>query len=100
MDNPLDNDIVKNIDAIDFVAGSIAKPFVEKIVSPVAGNGNYISAAAKLATALAAAKYGGNNRFAKAIAIGAAQDGAEDAIIALGMRAGIGPSEDIDGGVF
>jgi len=100
MNNPLDQDIVKNIDAFDFVTGTVAKPFIEKGMSQVVGNGNYISAIAKLGAALAAAKYAGNNRFGKALAIGAAQDGAEDAIIALGVRAGVDPQEDVSGGIF
>jgi len=100
MENPIDKSIVKNIDAIDFVSGTIAKPFIEKGVSQVVGNGNYISGAAKLGAALMTAKYGGNNRFAKAIAIGAGQDAAEDFIIALGVKAGIDPEDDVSGGVF
>jgi hypothetical protein len=100
MENPIDKSIVKNIDAIDFVSGTIAKPFIEKGMSQIVGNGTFISAAAKLGGALMVAKYGGNNRFAKAIAIGAGQDGAEDAIIALGIRGGINPEDDVGGGVF
>lgn len=100
MSNIIDKDIVKNIDAIDFVAGTIAKPFIEKGMSGVVGNGNYISGAAKLGAALAAAKYAGTGRLGKAIAIGAAQDGAEDLIIALGIKAGISATDDVSGGVF
>lgn len=100
MENPIDRSIAKDIDAIDFVTGTIAKPFIEKGMSPIVGNGTFISAGAKLATAIAAAKYGGNNRIAKGIAIGAGQDGAEDAIIALGVKGGISPEDDVGGGVF
>jgi hypothetical protein len=100
MDNIIDKNIVKNIDAVDFVLGTLAKPIVEKSISPIVGNGNFISGAAKLVGAVVAAKYAGTGRIGKAVAIGAGQDGAEDLIIALGARHGIGPSDDIGGGVF
>lgn len=96
----IDKDIVKSIDAIDMVTGSIAKPFVEKIVSPVAGNGNLVSGAIKLVAAGMSAKYAGNNRFGKAVAIGAGMDGAEDIIIGFGAKTGIGATEQTSGGVF
>lgn len=100
MTNPLDKNIVNSVDAIDMVLGSVAKPLVEKTASTVVGNGNFVSGAIKLVGAGLAAKYAGNNRFGKAIAIGAGMDGAEDLIVALGSRVGIQQTEQTSGGVF
>jgi hypothetical protein len=100
MTNPLDKNIVNSVDALDMVLGSIAKPIVEKTASTVVGNGNFVSGVAKLVGAGLAAKYAGNNRFGKAIAIGAGMDGAEDLIIALGSRVGINQTEQTSAGVF
>ena len=98
--NMLDKDIVRSVDAIDLVLGSVAKPIVEKIVAPVAGNGNIVSGAIKIVGALAVTKYAGNNRLGKATAIGMGLDGAEDVIVSIGKRANIGPADNVSGGVF
>ena len=100
MVNPLDNKIVSSVDAIDMVLGSIAKPIVEKTASTVVGNGNVVSGGLKLIGAGLAAKYAGNNRLGKALAIGAGMDGSEDLIIALGSRVGINQTEQTSAGVF
>lgn len=93
MTNVLDKDIVKSLDAIDMVTGSIAKPLVEQVSSKFVGNGNLISGLSKLGIAIASAKYFGTNRVGKAIAIGSGMDGAEDLIVALGSKAGIEAAE-------
>lgn len=98
--NVLDKDIVRSVDAIDLVLGSVAKPIVEKIVSPIAGNGNLISGAIKIVGALAVTKYAGNNRLGKAAAIGMGLDGSEDLIVSVGKRANIAPADNVSGGVF
>lgn len=100
MDNPLDKDIVRSIDAIDMVTGTVAKPIVEKLVSQVAGNGNMVSGVVKLGLAMGAAKWGGSNRVTKALAIGAGMDGAEDIIISVGMKGGISPTTSTSEGGF
>lgn len=98
--NVLDKDIVRSVDAIDLVLGSVAKPIVEKIVSPIAGNGNLISGGIKILTAVGVTKYAGNNRLGKAVAIGMGLDGSEDVIVSVGKRANIGPADNVSGGVF
>ena len=98
--NVLDKDIVRSVDAIDLVLGSMAKPIVEKIVSPIAGNGNLVSGAVKIFGALAVTKYAGNNRMGKAAAIGMGLDGSEDVIVSMGKKANIGPADSTSGGVF
>jgi hypothetical protein len=100
MDNLIDKNIVNSVDALDLIGGSIAKPLIEKGVSNFVGNGNFVSGGIKLITAIGVAKYGGNNRIAKSIAIGAGMDGAEDIIIASGVKMGISPTDDVDGGLF
>ena len=84
----ISKDLVKSIDAVDLVLGSIAKPLVEGLASGVVGNGNLISGVAKMGIAMAAAKYGGSGRVPKALAIGAGMDGAEDLILAIKAKMG------------
>lgn len=93
-------DIVKSVDAIDMVGGTLAKPLVEKFGSGIVGNGTMMSGAAKIATAFIIAKYGGNNRIGKSLAIGAGMDGAEDMVIGLTEKAGIEATDTVTGGVF
>ncbi len=96
----IDKNIVSSVDAVDMVLGSIAKPIVEKTASSVVGNGTFMSGAVKLIGAGMAAKYGGSNRVAKAIAIGAGMDGSEDMIVAMGAKVGVNQAEQTGGGVF
>lgn len=100
MTDIINKDIVKGVDALDMVAGSIAKPLVEKVMSPIVGNGNLISGGAKLVTAFAAAKYGGSGRVGKAVAIGAGMDGAEDIILGLGSKVGVSQANQTGAGIF
>jgi len=100
MSEILTKDIVKGIDAIDMVAGSIAKPLVEAVASRVVGNGNLISGVAKLGLAVVVAKYGGTGRVQKAIAIGSGMDGAEDIVIYGKTKLGGGATQSVSGGVF
>ena len=100
MDNPIDKDIVKNVDALDMVGGSLAKPMIEKVVTPFAGNGTIMSGGLKLALAIGAAKYAGKGRIGKSLAIGAGMDAAEDIIVGIGMKGGIEPANQNDAGVF
>ena len=93
-------DIVKSIDAIDMVLGTVAKPMVEKIASPVIGNGTVMSGSLKILGAFGLAKYGGNNRIGKAAAIGAAMDGSEDLVLGLGSKIGLSGAETTSAGVF
>jgi hypothetical protein len=93
-------DIVKGVDAIDMVGGTLAKPLVEKVGSGIVGNGTIMSGAAKIATAFIVAKYGGNNRIGKSVAIGAGMDGAEDMVIALTGKVGLESADTVSGGVF
>lgn len=93
-------DIVKNIDAIDMVLGTLAKPMVERIAAPVVGNGTVMSGGLKILGAFAVAKYGGNNRVGKAVAIGASMDGSEDIVLGLGARVGLEGAAQTSGGVF
>jgi len=99
-DGKLNRSIVNSITPMDMVAGSIAKPIIERAVSPVLGNGNFLSGATKLLGAGMAATYAGNGMIGKAIAIGAGMDGAEDIIIAIGNKAGLGTTESTEAGVF
>lgn len=96
----IDKDLIKSVDAIDLIAGSIAKPLVEGIASPVVGNGNLVSGLSKMGIAMAAAKWGGKGRVPKAIAIGAGMDGAEDLIIAIKARMGGSAVSSTSAGVF
>ena len=96
----IDSKIVNSVDAIDMILGSVAKPLVERTASPVVGNGNFVSGALKLGSAVMAAKYMSNNRVGKAIAIGAGMDGAEDLIVAFGAKAGLNQTEQTGAGVF
>lgn len=81
-------DIVKSIDALDLVGGSIVKPLAEGALSPIVGNGNFISGIVKFGIAFGAAKYGGSGRVPKSVAIGCGMDGAEDIIIAIKGKLG------------
>lgn len=96
----ISKDIVKSIDAIDLIGGSITKPLVEGILSPVVGNGNFVSGVVKMGAAVAAAKYGGKGRVPKSIAIGAGMDGAEDLIIAIKGKIGGEAISPTGSGVF
>jgi len=100
MDDMINRDIIKGVDALDMIGGSIAKPLVEKIASPIVGNGNFISGLSKIGIAIGIAKYAGNNRLGKSFAIGAGMDGSEDVIVAFGNKAGIHQSEQTEAGVF
>jgi hypothetical protein len=93
-------DIVKGVDAIDMVGGTLAKPLVEKFASGIVGNGTVMSGAAKIGTAFLIAKYGGNNRVAKSIAIGAGMDGAEDLVIGLTGKIGVQSPDTVARGLF
>jgi hypothetical protein len=93
-------DIVKGVDAIDMVGGTLAKPLVEKVGSGIVGNGTIMSGVAKIGTAFVIAKYGGNNRVGKALAIGAGMDGAEDMVIGLTGKAGLEAADTVSGGIF
>jgi hypothetical protein len=93
-------DIVKGVDAIDMVGGTLAKPLIEKVGSGIVGNGTIMSGAAKIATAFVVAKYGGDNRIGKSVAIGAGMDGAEDMVIALTGKVGLEASDTVSGGIF
>jgi len=93
-------DIVKSIDAVDMVLGTLAKPVVEKIAAPVVGNGTVMSGGLKILAAFGIAKYGGNNRIGKAAAIGAAMDGSEDLVLGLGSKIGLSGAETTSAGVF
>jgi hypothetical protein len=93
-------DIVKSVDAIDMVGGTLAKPLVEKFGSGIVGNGTIMSGVAKIATAFVIAKYGGNNRVGKSLAIGAGMDGAEDMVVGLTGKAGLEATETVSGGIF
>jgi hypothetical protein len=93
-------DIVKGVDAIDMVGGTLAKPLVEKFGSGIVGNGTIMSGVAKIATAFVVAKYGGNNRVGKAVAIGAGMDGAEDMVVGLTGKIGLEATDTVSGGVF
>lgn len=93
-------DIVKSVDAIDMVGGTLAKPLIEKFASPVVGNGTVMSGAAKIGVAFLVAKYAGNSRVGKSIAIGAGMDGAEDLVIGLTGKAGLEATESVSGGIF
>jgi hypothetical protein len=93
-------DIVKSVDAIDMVGGTLVKPLVEKFASGIVGNGTMMSGVAKIGTAFVVAKYGGNNRVGKAVAIGAGMDGAEDMVIALTGKAGLESTDTVSGGIF
>jgi hypothetical protein len=93
-------DIVKGVDAIDMVGGTLAKPLVEKVASGVVGNGTIMSGVAKIATAFVVAKYGGNNRIGKSVAIGAGMDGAEDMVVGLTGKIGLESADTVSGGVF
>lgn len=96
----ISKDIVNSIDAIDLVGGSIAKPIVEGLLSPVVGNGNFISGVVKMGTAIGVAKYGGKGRVPKCVAIGAGMDGAEDLIIAIKGKLGGEAINPTGSGVF
>ena len=98
MANVLDKDIVKNIDAMDMVLGTIAKPFIETGVSKVVGNGNIVSGIVKLGGALALAKYGGKDRLTKSLAIGAGMDGSEDMVVSVSGKMGIESAETTETG--
>ena len=100
MVNIINKDIVKSIDAADLVIGSVMKPVIESVASPIIGNGTLISGGAKLVVAFGATKYAGNNRIGKGLAIGAGMDGAEDIIVALKGKAGLGSTPSTSGGVF
>ena len=93
-------DLVKSVDAIDMVGGTLAKPLIEKFACPVLGNGTVMSGVAKIGAAFLVAKYGGNNRVGKSIAIGAGMDGAEDLVIGLTGKAGLEATDTVSGGVF
>lgn len=93
-------DIVKSIDAVDMVLGTLAKPMVERITAPVVGNGTIMSGGLKILAAFGIAKYGGNNRLAKAAAIGASMDGSEDIVLGLGSKVGLSGAETTSAGVF
>ena len=93
-------DIVRGVDAVDMVGGTLAKPLVEKFGSGIVGNGTMMSGAAKIATAFVIAKYAGNNRIGKSLAIGAGMDGAEDMVIGLTGKAGLEAADSVGGGVF
>jgi hypothetical protein len=73
---------------------------VEKVASGVVGNGTIMSGVAKIGTAFFVAKYGGNNRLGKAVAIGAGMDGAEDLVIGLTGKAGLQATDSVSGGLF
>lgn len=96
----IDKDIVSSVDPIDMVMGAITKPIVEKVVSPIVGNGNLLSGAAKFGLAFLSAKYAGRGRFGKAMAIGASLDGSEDLVVALGSKVGITAATETSAGVF
>lgn len=93
-------DIVKGVDAIDMVGGTLAKPLVEKFASGIVGNGTVMSGVAKIATAFMVAKYAGDNRIGKSIAIGAGMDGAEDLVIGLTGKMGIESTDTVARGLF
>lgn len=74
--------LTKSLDAITLVGGMAAKPFAEKVVSPVVGNGNITSGVLKMGIAIAAQKFiPGKIGDVATIAFGA--DGAEDLILGL-----------------
>ena len=100
MTDILNKDIVNSVDIKDLVLGTILKPVVEKVTSPIVGNGNLLSGGAKLITAFGVAKYGGNNLPAKGLAIGAALDGAEDVVIAVSGKLGMDAEDSTGEGVF
>jgi hypothetical protein len=75
----------------ELVGISIAKPIVERTSSKIIGNGTIVSGGAKVLGAFAAQKmlpeaYGINNIVAGALGV----DGAEDLIVSVGAKAGLG----------
>jgi len=100
MTDVLNKDIVKGLDPLDMVLGSLVKPAVEKLAAPVVGNGNLLSGGVKILGAFGAVKYAGNNRFGKALAIGAGMDGAEDVILGISSKLGVTATSSVSGGVF
>lgn len=75
--------VTGGLDALELVAGMAAKPIVEKVVSPIAGNGTALSGIVKIGAAVVANKaIKGKVGNTAAVAFGA--DGAEDLILAIG----------------
>lgn len=75
--------VTGGLDALELVAGMAAKPIVEKVVSPIAGNGNAVSGIVKIGLAVVANQaVKGKVGNVAAIAFGA--DGAEDLILGIG----------------
>ena len=82
----LNPSIVKSVDALSLVGGMAAKPIVEKLMSPVVGNGTFLSGIAKIGIAVAANKFL-PGKIGNIVAIGAGADGAEDLIMGIsGMK--------------
>lgn len=99
MEETITKNVTGGLNAIELVAGMALKPVVEKIAAPVVGNGSLISCGAKLAGAYMAHKYlKGTAGNIVSVALGA--DGAEDAIVALGDKVGIGAAKTTENGLF
>jgi len=100
MENIADKELIKSIDALDLVLGTIMKPLVEAGASKVVGNGNFVSGVAKLGLAYGVVKYGPSGRVVKGVAIGAGMDGAEDIIVAAKSKLGGATTNATSAGVF
>jgi hypothetical protein len=72
--------LTSNLDALTLVAGMAGKPIAERLVSPIAGNGTFMSGVIKMAVAVVAQKaVGGKIGNIATVAFGA--DGAEDILL-------------------
>jgi hypothetical protein len=92
-------DIVPALNATELVAGMAMKPVSEKILSPVVGNGTFISGFAKMLAAITAQRMvKGTVGNVAAVALGS--DGAEDMVLALGGLGGLSGAGTVEGGVF
>jgi hypothetical protein len=78
----------------ELIGISVLKPVVERGSAKIVGNGTIVSGGAKVLGAFAAQKmlpkqYGINNMVAGAMGV----DGAEDLIVSVGAKAGLGTTE-------
>jgi hypothetical protein len=82
----------------DLVGAGFVKYFGEKALTPVIGNGTYMSGAVKLAGGFAARKFMGRGMLGDSVSLGLSIDGVEDILTNLlgGTSFGLGSGGETD----
>ncbi len=86
------------LDAVTLVAGMAGKPIAENLVSPIIGNGTFMSGALKMVVAVMAQK-AVPGKFGDIATIAFGADGAEDILLAIQGGRLMGPAvggEEVD----